>query len=74
MAAATAVGTGQKHLRVTFTDEGGTVRHGIGFGLAHKLEEVMMGDKVDVVAELTMNEWNGARNLQLRVHDLRKAI
>lgn len=74
MAAASAVGTGQKHLRVTFTDEGGIVRHGIGFGLAHKLEEVMMGDRVDVVAELTMNEWNGNKDLQLRVHDLRKAI
>lgn len=74
LAMANAVGVGQKHLRATFTDENGTVKQGIGFGLAHKLVDLVMGDKVDIVVELTLNEWNGNKDLQLRIHDLRKAI
>lgn len=74
VASAAVVGATQKHLRITFTDNNGTVRQGIGFGLAHKLDDINMGDMVDVVAELTTNEWNGNKDLQLRIHDLRKSV
>lgn len=74
LGAATAVGARDKHLKITLTDNSGNVRHGIGFGLAHKLNEVMMGDMVDVAAEVYVNEWNGNRDLQLRIFDIRKSI
>jgi single-stranded-DNA-specific exonuclease len=74
LGAVSSVGASNKHLRVTLTDAQGNVKHGIGFGLAHKLEEVMMGDMIDVVAEISVNQWNGKKDLQLRIFDIRKSI
>src|SRR3989344_1219349 len=45
----------------------------IGFGLSHKMENVRAGDRVDVVFELEANEWNGTRELQLNIKDIRKS-
>jgi len=42
----------------------------IGFGLSHKMEHCSAGDQVDVVFELEANEWNGTRELQLKLKDI----
>jgi len=35
---------------------------------------IQKNDKVDIVAELMLNEWQGKRELQLRLVDLRKPL
>lgn len=69
-----AVGVNAKHLKITVTDNNGVVRHGIGFGLAKQFEELKIGDTIDLVAEISVNKWNGKEDIQLRIFDIRKSI
>lgn len=69
------VGNGSKHLKLELkpADLPGKVFKAIGFGLAKNgNENLAYGDRIDVVCELLVDEWNGTRNLQLRVMDLKK--
>ena len=45
----------------------------IGFGLADFCDKITIGDKIDVVCELIANEWNGTKELQLKIIDLKKS-
>ena len=45
----------------------------IGFGLSDRMINDKIGDKVDIVFELEANEWNGTRELQLKLKDIRKS-
>ena len=44
---------------------------GIGFNMAEKFHLLQMQKPLDIVFTLDMNEWNGEKNLQLKVIDLR---
>lgn len=44
---------------------------GIGFGMAEKLPLLQMKKPVDIVFKIDENDWNGQRNLQLRMMDVR---
>jgi single-stranded-DNA-specific exonuclease len=44
---------------------------GIGFHMAEKMPLLVAGKPVDVVFKLDENEWNGEKNLQLKVIDVR---
>src|SRR5688572_10937435 len=46
---------------------------GIGFNMAEKYEFLKYNQPVDVVFKIDVNEWNGEKNLQLRVIDCRPA-
>ncbi len=65
------VGNGGKHLRMAL-QQGVTSRKIIAFNFGNGLgEELQVGDCVDVVFELSVNEWNGNRELQLKLVDLK---
>jgi len=65
------VGEEQKHLRLLVGDEQGLVRKTIGFGLGKSWGNLKMGDKIDIVYEAGVNQWNGNRELQLKIIDLK---
>ena len=65
---ARAVGEEGHHLRLLLSD-GRAVWDGIGFGLGGWAGQ--LGDWVDIVYTIEVNEWNGERRLQLNVQDLR---
>ncbi len=44
---------------------------GIGFNMANKFPLLQMQKPLDIVFTLDLNEWNGEKNLQLKVIDLR---
>ena len=44
---------------------------GIGFNMAEKFHLLQMQKPIDIVFTLDMNEWNGEKNLQLKVIDIR---
>lgn len=60
------------HLRFVVKQEGVTLT-GIGFGLAHKWPIVQSGKPFDLVFKIDVNEWNGEKNLQLKVMDVRES-
>jgi single-stranded-DNA-specific exonuclease len=75
------VGQDGKHLRMTVKHNSHIVKKTIGFGLGDvkKYEEnwkenLKPGDRVDMVFSISVNEWNGNRELQMTVEDLKKNI
>lgn len=69
------VGAKSQHLKLTVSNDAGDVQYKtIGFNLANGWkEELNAGDKIDIVYELGFNEWNGNRELQIKLKDLRKS-
>jgi single-stranded-DNA-specific exonuclease len=60
----------ENHIR--FVLQQGTAKiTGIGFHMAQKMPLLEAGKAVDVVFKLDENEWNGEKNLQLKVIDVR---
>jgi len=43
----------------------------IGFNLGHFCDKVKKEDKIDIVFELITNEWNGTKELELKIIDLK---
>lgn len=72
-----AVGKKEDHLKMKLksTLESGAIKFFdcIGFGLSDRMINDKAGDKVDIVFELEANEWNGTRELQLKLKDIRKS-
>ncbi len=60
----------EEHIRFSLLQEN-IVFTGIGFGMAAKFSLLQSKQPLDVVFTLDENEWNGNKNLQLRVIDVR---
>ena len=43
---------------------------GIGFGLGEWAAKISMESKIDVIGELTINEWNGMKKPQIMIEDM----
>ena len=66
-----AVGTQGKHLRLFLQSAQGITAKCIGFKFGEWMERLHLGAQVDVVYEIGVNEWNGSRELQCSIRDLR---
>jgi len=69
------VGNGSKHLKLELkiNKSPGKIFKAIGFGLVKNGgANLKIGDKVDLVFEILKDEWNGRRDLQLKVEDIKK--
>ena len=58
----------EQHLRFSVRQDGTTFT-GIGFNMAEKFDLLNSKLPIDIVFKIDVNEWNGERNLQLRVID-----
>lgn len=69
----TARVVGQKHLKLTIShpSEPGISFSGIAFQQAHHYDAVMWGKYFDIAYQIEENEWNGTRNLQLNIKDIK---
>jgi single-stranded-DNA-specific exonuclease len=63
----------EQHVRFSVRQDNVTIT-GIGFHMADKLSLLQMKKPVDIVFKIDENEWNGEKNLQLRVIDLQLSI
>lgn len=63
------VGMDGKHLRLLL-DDGSASRQAIGFGMGERAQAFAVGDRVVVAYHLSFNDWNGSRQLQLRLVDM----
>lgn len=68
---ARGVGAEKDHLKATLSQGGSGPVGAIGFGLGRKLNLVQGGNPFDAVFSLEENHWNGKRELQLNLIDLR---
>lgn len=67
------VGADGKHLKVLVSQDGdiNNLHKLIGFSFGDWCAKLNVGDKIDIVFELGVNEWNGNRELQLKISDLK---
>jgi single-stranded-DNA-specific exonuclease len=65
------VGKDNNHLKLKIARAGQPPLDAIGFGLGEWAHEKL--DRIDVAYQLEINEWNGYRNLQLNLQDVRPA-
>lgn len=63
------MGQGARHLKLTLR-QGKASLDTVAFGKGHLAELLPPGTAIDVLAELSVNEWNGVRRPQLMLHDL----
>ena len=66
------VGKNNDHLKFK-VEAGQTKRQVIGFRFGDWAKKLDVGDEIDLVYNLTINEWNGRRDLELKAVDLRKS-
>lgn len=62
-----------KHLKLSLKDENYLIDC-IGFNLGHLAEEFLIGDKVNIVGMLEINNYNGVEKIQINIKDIMKAI
>lgn len=62
-----------KHLKLSLRD-GNQLIDVIGFNLGHLTDEFLIGDKVDIVGILEINEYNGIKKVQINLKDIMKSI
>ena len=60
----------EKHIRFVVSQDNKTYT-GIGFGMADKFPLLCLSRPVDMVYTIDINEWNGVKDLQLKVIDFR---
>jgi single-stranded-DNA-specific exonuclease len=67
------VGNGEKHLKLFLGAEDGSPKifEAIGFGLAADNLHLEIGQKVDIVFNLGLDEWNGNKKMQLKLIDIK---
>ncbi|WP_438347083.1 single-stranded-DNA-specific exonuclease RecJ [Paenibacillus sp. FA6] len=63
------MGRDQNHLRLTM-QQGNSRLEAVSFGQGDLADLLTIGASMDVIGELSINEWNGSRKLQLMLHDL----
>ncbi len=66
-----SVGTNGNHLRINLSQGNGIRKKFIGFCFGEWCKKLKVGDKVDVIFEIDVNEWNGNRELQMKIIDLK---
>lgn len=67
---AASVGGDGQHLRLTVSTDG-TTAHCIGFRMASRLAECAVGSTIDIALEPSWNVWQGRRDPQLKIIDLK---
>lgn len=63
------VGQDGKHAKIIFEDINGVKRDGIGFSMVEKMPEI--GEIVNTIISLELNEFNGRTNLQHRLVEIK---
>ena len=62
-----------KHLKLTLKDTNYIV-NAIGFNMGYLANEYLIGDKVDIVGVLEINNYNGSEIIQINLKDIMKSI
>lgn len=67
------IGREKQHLKLTLVQEERQVPaiEAVGFGKGSLAERIAPSASIDILGELSVNEWNGIRKPQIIIHDLR---
>ena len=63
-----------KHMKLTLKTDNNTIITAMGFNMGNRAEEFLIGDKVDIVGMLEINEFNGFKSVQFNLKDIMKSL
>lgn len=63
------IGSNQTHIKISF-ERNGLALDSVGFGFGYLFEEISQDANVNVLGELSINEWNNFRKPQLFIQDI----
>lgn len=66
------VGSGDKHLKLKLVGDDSEIFDGIGFNLGDRKNELVVGERVDIVCNIDENEWQGNLSIQFKLIDVGK--
>ena len=61
-----------KHIKLTLKSENNTIVDSIGFNLGYFINEIKIGDLINIAGNLEINSFNGMENIQINLKDLKK--
>lgn len=64
------LGADNSHLKMTI-EQNSIIKKAIGFGMVKDFPNLKVGQKINLAVEIGVNEWNGSRNLELYIVDLK---
>lgn len=67
------MGSDGRHLKLRVKNGQSGVKSALGFGQSGRWSDLRIGDKIDLVFYPEINEFNGKREVQLKIVDLRQA-
>lgn len=68
------IGKEKKHVKLILLNEAGQKFEAIHFNAAERYRDVSLGDKIDIIASIEKNTWNGRMNLQLKIKDIQETL
>jgi len=60
-----------QHLKIKLKKDNSLIISAVGFGQAEQWKDIMIGDKIDIVYYIEMNEFNGRREAQIKIVDIK---
>lgn len=69
------MGADRKHLRLTIGEQDHPFFFKcVGFRMSEWMQKLKVGDTIEVAYEVGVNEWNGRKEIQLRLLDIKKLV
>jgi single-stranded-DNA-specific exonuclease len=65
------MGSTQKHVRCLVKDAKNQTMKFVGFNFAERFDLFSVGNKIDVAYDVGVNEWNGRKEIQCKLVDVR---
>ncbi len=65
------MGSTGNHLRMQLADGSGRAVKAVGFKMGKRILEALMGSEIDIVYNLSINEWNGRTTAECRLIDFK---
>lgn len=66
------MGLNGQHLKLRLKNDRSGIIPAIGFNKREKWQDLRVGDKIDIVYYLDLNEFNGKREVQMKIVDIKK--
>jgi single-stranded-DNA-specific exonuclease len=65
------MGKENAHMRIKI-DQNGATHSAVAFGFGEKYaDKLNQGDLIDIVYDISINEWKGKKDIQLKIVDLK---
>ena len=68
------MGADKEHMKLRIKDDNSAIFSALGFRQSADWQHLQIGDKIDIVYYPEMNEYNGRREVQLKIVDIKESI